>query len=51
MSADGGGGGCVCAVEEERVACVWGGEAREEKEAAESPLGGCWTHPPNVAWD
>lgn len=49
-SADGGGGGCVCAVEEETAACVSAGEAREAGEAAESPLGCCWGHPPSVAW-
>ena len=47
-SADGGGGGCECAVAEVRGACVSGGGAREE---AESLLGCYWAHPLSVAWD
>lgn len=51
MSADGGGGGCECAVVEETAVCVSAREAREAEGAAGSPLGCCWGHPPSVAWD
>lgn len=50
-SADGGGGGCECAVVEGRAVCVSAREAREAEGAAESPLGCCWGHPPSAAWD